>query len=255
LTGAKEGQMSSAWIAAGRRRFLQRASLGAVAVAAVGCASVSPRPAAARVVIIGAGWGGVSTARADQKRHAVCRHLDRAARPLHVVPAVGALHRSIDARRRVLATSIGDLRYQMANPVLPMQAPALIRDAGLGQRWAEVRMPYFLSAADQHVYVIGDATGLPFPKSGHVAFETGQLVARHIAERVRPAAGGAAPAMPGAICWAFMSEKEAIGIHVSAAWEPGAAPRLQIKVDPAKSAPAAEGAMQWGRSVWSAMLG
>ena len=164
--------------------------------------------------------------------------------------------RGIDAQKKVIATSRGDVTYQMANVVLPMRAPALIRQAQLGQRWADVKLPYFTTAADESVYVIGDSVGLPLPKSGHVAFETGQNVARHIAVKARPAAGSApAPTLPNGICWAYMSRKEAIGIHVSTQWTPGAAPTLQFKVDPARSTAAGEGAMQWGRSVWNAMLG
>jgi NADPH-dependent 2,4-dienoyl-CoA reductase/sulfur reductase-like enzyme len=164
--------------------------------------------------------------------------------------------RGIDAQKKVIATSRGDVPYQMANVVLPMRAPALIRQAQLGQRWADVKLPYFTTAADESVYVIGDSVGLPLPKSGHVAFETGQSVARHIALRTQPAAGSPpAPTMPNGICWAYMSQKEAIGIHVSTKWTPGAAPTLQFKVDPARSAAAGEGATQWGRSVWNAMLG
>jgi sulfide dehydrogenase [flavocytochrome c] flavoprotein subunit len=173
---------------------------------------------------------------------------------LEYVPSVEL--QSIDAQRRLIRTSFGDLSYQMANPILPMRAPALIREAGLGQRWADVRLPTFQAAADESIYVIGDAAGLPLPKSGHLAFETGQIVARHIAWRARPDAGAApAPAMPNAICWAFMSEKEAIGIHVTIGWQPGTPPAAQFKVDPARNAAAAEGALQWGRSMWNAMLG
>ncbi len=162
----------------------------------------------------------------------------------------------VDARRKVLSTSKGDIRYQAANVVLPMRAPALISQAGLGQRWADVKLPTFLSAVDESVYVIGDACGLPLPKSGHLAFETGQLVARHIASRVK-SASTAAPAatMPNGICWAYMSAREAIGIHVATSWEPGGPPKLQFKVDPARNAAAGDGAMQWGRSMWNAMFG
>lgn len=162
----------------------------------------------------------------------------------------------VDARRKVLSTSKGDIRYEAANVVLPMRAPALIRQAGLGQRWADVKLPTFLSAVDDSVYVIGDACGLPLPKSGHLAFETGQLVAGHIASRVK-STGTVAPTatMPNGICWAFMSAKEAIGIHVATSWESGSPPKLQFKVDPARNAAAGDGAMQWGRSMWNAMFG
>jgi hypothetical protein len=61
--------------------------------------------------------------------------------------------------------------------------------------------------------------------------------------------------MPNGICWAYMSAREAIGIHVATSWEPGGPPKLQFKVDPARNAAAGDGAMQWGRSMWNAMFG
>lgn len=162
----------------------------------------------------------------------------------------------IDPARKIIRTTFGDVPYQMANLILPMRAPALIREAGLGQRWAEVRLPTFQSAADDRIYVIGDAAGVPFPKSGHVAFETGSLVAQHIGWRVRDASGPPpASAAPNAICYAFVAEKEAIGIHVASAWQAGGPPQLSFKVDQSPSSASAQAAMHWGRSIWQAMFG
>lgn len=162
----------------------------------------------------------------------------------------------VDAPRRRIYTAFGDLEYRMAHVILPMRASALVRQSGLGQRWADVQLPYFLATADERVYVIGDAAGLPLPKSGHLAYETGGLIARHLQWRAQGAAGAApAPVVPNAICYTAMSEKSAIGIHVSGTWQPGQPPQLQFKVDPAPTAAAAEGAAQWGRSVWNAIFG
>jgi len=160
--------------------------------------------------------------------------------------------RGVDGVRRVLHTSIGDIPYAMANPILPMRAPALLRKAGLGERWANVRLPHFVSAADENVYVIGDAAGVPYPKSGHLAFETGAIVARHIAARVGSAA--APSSAPNAICWAYMGERRAIGIHVFGQWA-GDAPKMQFKVDPTPTTAAADSAVQWGRAIWDQMFG
>jgi len=164
----------------------------------------------------------------------------------------------IDAGRRMMKTSVGDFGFTAANPVLPMRAPALIRKAGLGQRWASVALPTFQSTVDENIYVIGDAAGLPLPKSGHLAFETGALVAAQIAARVR-GAPMAKPsgtiALPSAICWGFVSHTEAFAIDVTASMEAGQAPKLQFKVDPRGNPTAARGATEWAEGLWNAMLG
>lgn len=164
----------------------------------------------------------------------------------------------VDARAKLLQTTMGDIPYQFANLILPMQAPKLVRDAGLGGRWADVKLPSFVSAADPAIHVIGDAAGTPLPKSGHVAFETGQRVAQQIIAQVqgKPAQAPAGVAtLPNGICWAAMSEHTGIGIHASGSIEPGSPPKLAFKVDPAPSEDAARGAKQWAESVWDAMLG
>ncbi len=165
----------------------------------------------------------------------------------------------IDAARKVLATSQGEIRYTAANIVLPMRAPALIRQAGLGERWANVKLPTFQSVADERVYVVGDAQGSPLPKSGHVAFGAGQQVAGDIlavlaGKPVRPAAGEVA-GLPTGICWAKVTKNEAIMINVSSSVEVGQPPKLQFSVDPQHNAASGKGAREWGESMWRMMLG
>lgn len=166
--------------------------------------------------------------------------------------------KSIDVGKRQFQTSVGDFRFTAANVVLPMRAPELVRKAGLGERWANVKLPYFQSAADESIDVIGDAAGSPLPKSGHLAFESAPVVAGHIAARVRGAAP-AAPigpvALPSAICWGFVSRNEAFAINVNSQLEPGAPPKLQFKVDPRGNPASAKGADEWGHSLWKAMFG
>lgn len=164
----------------------------------------------------------------------------------------------IDARSRTVRTSVGDFKFTAANVVPPMRAPALIRKAGLGERWANVKLPSFQSAADENIYVIGDSVGAPLPKSGHLAFETGARVASHIALRVR---GAAPPApsgrvdLPNAICFGWVSHTEAFTINVGASMEPGAAPHLAFKVDPSGNPAGATSARDWANTMWKAMLG
>lgn len=164
----------------------------------------------------------------------------------------------IDPGKRVMKTSVGDFDFTAANPVLPMRAPALIRKAGLGQRWAAIKLPSFQSTVDENVYVIGDAAGVPLPKSGHLAFETGVRVAAQIAMRVRGqtiAQPSGTIALPSAICWGFVSHAEAFAINVTAEMEAGKPPALKFKVDQRGNPVAARGASEWADGLWNAMLG
>lgn len=166
--------------------------------------------------------------------------------------------RSVDMGKRQLATSDGDIPFAHANLVLPMRAPALIRQAGLGERWAAVNLPSFQAQADDRIYVIGDAQGTPLPKSGHVAFGSGQQVAEAIDTRIAgksPAVGAGAVDLPLGICWANVTHTEAININVSSTVAPGEAPKLKFTVDPEHNARSGAAAMAWGSGMWKAMLG
>jgi NADPH-dependent 2,4-dienoyl-CoA reductase/sulfur reductase-like enzyme len=165
---------------------------------------------------------------------------------------------AVDLGRRSLATAMGEVRFTEANLVLPMRAPALVREAGLGERWAAVKLPSFQSQADDKIYIIGDAQGTPLPKSGHVAYGTGVRVAGDIARRVAGetiAAPAGATALPGGICWASVTHDEAIMISVGATFAPGAPPKMGFEVDPKHNPDSGVAAMEWGRTMWNNMLG
>lgn len=165
----------------------------------------------------------------------------------------------VDAGRKVLSTNMGDINYTAANIILPMRAPALIRQAGLGERWASVRLPSFQSTADEKVYVIGDAQGTPLPKSGHVAFGAGQQVANDIlailAGQPNRPAPGTTVALPTGICWAKVTKNDAIMINVTASIQIGQPPKMQLNVDPQYNPASGKGAREWGESMWRSMLG
>lgn len=165
---------------------------------------------------------------------------------------------AVDAGRRTLQTSAGELRYDHANLVLPMRAHALVRQAGLGQRWADVELPTFQAKADARIFVIGDAQGSPQPKSGQVAFGQGRAVGEEIARRLRGQTGPVPAAeleLPVGICWAATSHHEAINVNVVTTLSPGEAPKLRFTVDPQPSARSGAAAWSWARGVWRAMLG
>jgi NADH dehydrogenase FAD-containing subunit len=165
---------------------------------------------------------------------------------------------AVDAGRRRLSTAMGEVVFTEANLVLPMRAPALVREAGLGERYAAVRLPSFQAQADEKVYVIGDAQGTPLPKSGHVAFGAGVQVGRDILRRIAGASAAATSgpvSLPAGLCWASVTHDEAIMISVGATVVPGEAPKLSFQVDPAHNRASGQGAVEWGRTVWHNMLG
>lgn len=166
--------------------------------------------------------------------------------------------KAVDMGKKALLTSEGDIPFQHANLVPPMRASGLVRQAGLGGRWAAVSLPRFLSLADDKVYVIGDAQGSPLPKSGHVAFGTGRQVAEEIVGRVAgkvmaPATG--AVDLPLGICWANVTHDTAININVASSVATGQAPQLKFSVDPVHNARSGAAAVSWGQGLWKAMLG
>lgn len=166
--------------------------------------------------------------------------------------------RSVDMGKRHLRTSAGDVPFDHANLVLPMRAPALIRQAGLGERWAAIKLPSFQSQADDRIYVVGDSQGSPLPKSGHVAFGSGRQVAEDILDRVagKTSATPAGPVdLPVGICWANVTHKEAININVASSVVPGQPPQLRFTVDPEHNARSGAAANSWGEGMWKAMLG
>lgn len=165
--------------------------------------------------------------------------------------------KAVDPAKGVLDCGIADLAFTHANLVLPMQAPKLLREAGLAERWAAVRLPDFRSRVDERIWIVGDAAGTPLPKSGHVAFNAGAVVADAIERRIDgapdPASGSAE--LPAGICFAAVTSDRAIMINVGADFVPGEGAKLRFAVDPAPSRESSEAAERWGRSMWQSMLG
>ena len=167
--------------------------------------------------------------------------------------------KSIDAGRKVLSTSKGDIPFTHANIILPMRAPGLIRKAGLGERFAAIELPSFQSKKDKSIFVVGDAQGAPLPKSGHIAFGAGQQVGEQIlatiAGKYKEAGLGDVVTLPSAICWGKVSTSMAIMINVNSSVSVGDPPNVKYEVDPAANAASSKGAMEWGTNMWNAMLG
>jgi len=164
---------------------------------------------------------------------------------------------AIDYAKKTVKTGLGDFEFDMANIIPPMKAGEIVRTAGLGDRWANVQLPSFLSERDNRVYVIGDVVGnAPFPKSGQVAYNDGKIVAEHIAQRIagRPLAEIPNP-LPENICYSFVDSEEAIWVSHKHNWDAAARQvRQQPSVDNQRSKQNGGLGLEWARGLWDSMF-
>ncbi|WP_117238521.1 FCSD flavin-binding domain-containing protein [Thermus sediminis] len=164
----------------------------------------------------------------------------------------------LDYEKKVIKTELGDVPFTVANIIPPMKAAEIVQQAGLGERWANIRLPYFFSERDDRVYLLGDIVGnTPYPKSGMVAYVSGTIVARQIAERLRgrPLAE-IAPELPTNICYSFVNSEEAIWVAHQHSWDEAARRVVQQStVDNQRSKASGEAAYGWALGIWNDMFG
>jgi NADPH-dependent 2,4-dienoyl-CoA reductase/sulfur reductase-like enzyme len=164
----------------------------------------------------------------------------------------------LDYEKKLVKTELGDVPFALANIIPPMKAADIVRQAGLGERWANVRIPYFLSEKDDRVYLVGDITGnTPYPKSGMIAYVSGTIVARQIAERLKgkPLAE-IPPELPTNICYSFVNSEEAIWVAANYSWDEAAKQiKSQSSVDNQRSAANGQAAYGWALGLWNDMFG
>jgi hypothetical protein len=164
----------------------------------------------------------------------------------------------VDHERKKIIHSFGEIDYDAANVIPPMQAAGLVRMAGLGERWAELGGFDFAAKADPRVFLVGDVIGgQPFPKSGFMANTMGKVVARHIAARLDGRQADAA--VPANVCYSMVDgDQGGRSIWVSHAFTWNATDKkfaAEQKVDLKPSHENAEIGFKWANSVWSEMLG
>ena len=77
------------------------------------------------------------------------------------------------------------LEYTILAMLEPNRAPRFIEEAGLGERWVEVRSPTNLRHPKyDDVLAAGDAAKLPFPKNQEIAYESALYAANSIIEEL-----------------------------------------------------------------------
>ncbi len=75
------------------------------------------------------------------------------------------------------------LGYAVLSLLEPNRAPSFIKEAGLGDKWVEVRSPQNLKTIRyDDILAAGDAAKLPFPKNQEIAYESSLYAANNILE-------------------------------------------------------------------------
>lgn len=165
---------------------------------------------------------------------------------------------SVDHGRKRIRHSFGDLDYDAANIIPPMQAGGIARIAGVGERWVPVDPTDMSTKADSRVFMAGDAIGgQPFPKSGFMANTVGKIAAAHVAERMD--GKDPKPIAPSNTCFSMVDgDGGGRSILVSHAFIWNAAETkfdrtATVDLEPTKAS--ADAALRWASSIWTEMLG
>ncbi len=136
--------------------------------------------------------------------------------------------KGIDVEKKVLNVETFDTKslsyrpqkiaFSYANIIPPMKPAKLIDIAGLELNesgWVKLNAPGFQSVTDDKIYVLGDAGGHPFPKSGHMANSCGHVVAKELGARTLGKPFNVAAHLPGNICYSMVNGSPKEGIWVS----------------------------------------
>ncbi len=136
--------------------------------------------------------------------------------------------KGIDLEKKVLKIETFDKKnldytakgipFSYANIIPNMKPAKLIDIAGLELNesgWVKLKAPGFQSVTDDKIYVLGDAGGHPFPKSGHMANSCGHVVAKELGARTLGKTFNITAHLPGNICYSMVNGSPKEGIWVS----------------------------------------
>jgi len=164
--------------------------------------------------------------------------------------------RDIDIHKRVVKTSHGDFKYDLANIVPPMKANSLLEEAGLlkkGQKWVEVN-PLTFESSVKNVFVIGDACQSYLPKSGYAAHSEGKMVAKIINARIK--GKEVKEEYLQMICYAMVSDKEAIMTETAFRYDTVSKRFVPThREDNQRKESTAKRYEEWARGLWRDLFG
>lgn len=164
--------------------------------------------------------------------------------------------RDIDVHKRIVKTSHGDFKYDLANIIPPMKASNLLEDAGLlrkNQKWVEVN-PFTFETSVRNVFVIGDASQSYLPKSGYAAHSEGKLVAKIINARLK--GREIKEEYLQMICYAMVSDKEAIMTETAFRYDTLSKRFIPThREDNVRKESTAKRYEEWARGLWRDLFG
>ncbi len=164
--------------------------------------------------------------------------------------------RDIDVQKRVVKTSHGDFKYDLANIIPPMKANRLLEEAGLlrkGQKWVEVN-PLTFESSVKNVFVIGDACQSYLPKSGYAAHSEGKMVAKIINARIK--GKDVKEEYLQMICYAMVSDKEAIMTETAFRYDAVSKRFVPThREDNQRKESTAKRYEEWARGLWRDLFG
>lgn len=123
----------------------------------------------------------------------------------------GATIKEVDHSKKLVKTSNGDFKFDIANIIPPMKASSLLEKIGLlgkNQKWVDVET-FTFETKIPNVFVIGDSARTFLPKSGFGANMQGKVVANIINERLTGEKYKRETLLM-VVCYSMVSDKEAI---------------------------------------------
>ncbi len=164
--------------------------------------------------------------------------------------------KEVDVRKRVIKTTHGDFKYDVANVIPPMRANSLLQRIGLlkkGERWVSVD-PLTFETKVKNVFVIGDSAQTYLPKSGYAAHSEGKVVAKVINSRI--SGKPVEREYLQMICYAMVSDKEAIMTETSFVYDAKAKRFIPKHVeDNTRKTTTATRYEEWAKGLWRDMFG
>jgi len=164
--------------------------------------------------------------------------------------------KDIDIGKKVIKTSAGDFRFDIANIIPPMKANSILESAGLigkKEKWVSVN-PLTFETKVKNVFVIGDASSSYLPKSGYAAHSEGKLVAKIINSRLK--GKELKEEFLQMICYAMVSDNEAIMTETSFKYEKDKGRFIPIhREDNQRKESTAKRYIEWAKGLWRDMFG
>jgi len=164
---------------------------------------------------------------------------------------------AVDADTLTVTTPIGSFQGSVLNVIPVQRAGQVAFEAGLinvNGRWAGVDPQTFASTAAPDVFVVGDANGSSVGKSGHFANSEGKLVAAAIGAQLAGEPENPSP-MLGNVCYSAITLSTASWFTNHLAYQGGVmVPVAESVAEGAPSGSNFERMPAWARNLWADSL-